>query len=108
MDHDATLNTSDVGLNDVPDVELVADDLEDPFEQAAPPVPLTLPDTGLAPTLVEDLVLKMMYDRGAMSGQNLRDRLKLPFAIIDEQLTDLQQRRFVEVRGTTGQSRADH
>jgi len=82
--------------------------LEDPFEQAAPPFPVTLADTGLSASLVEDLLLKMMYDRGAMSGQSLRNEIKLPFAILDESLVDLQQRRFVEVRGTTGQSRATY
>jgi predicted ATPase with chaperone activity len=83
-------------------------DFDGSYEQAAPPVPITLEDTGLSDSLVEDLLLKMMYDRGAMSGQRLRDELKLPFAILDEVLVDLQQRRFVEVRGTTGQSRATY
>ncbi|MEJ2547894.1 MAG: ATP-binding protein [Gemmatimonadota bacterium] len=107
MDHDLTPDLSGTVTAD----ELAASlplDFDDAFEQAAPPVPITLEDTGLSDSLVEDLLLKMMYDRGAMAGQKLRDELKLPFAILDEVLVDLQQRRFVEVRGTTGQSRATY
>ena len=107
MDHDATYDESDVGLSAAMAAAMPADP-DDPFEQAAPPIPITIADTGLSPSLIEDLVLKMMYDRGAMPGQVLRDSIKLPFAIIDEQLVDLQQKRFVEVRGTTGQSRATY
>jgi predicted ATPase with chaperone activity len=80
----------------------------DIFEQSAPSIPLTLADTGLSGSLVADLILKMLYDRGAMGGQQLRSAIKLPFGILDEQLMDMQQRRFVEVRGTTGQSRATY
>ena len=107
MDHDATYDESDVGLSAAM-AAAMPEDPDDLFEQAAPPIPITLADTGLSPSMIEDLVLKMMYDRGAMPGQVLRDSIKLPFAIIDEQLVDLQQRRFVEVRGTTGQSRATY
>jgi predicted ATPase with chaperone activity len=34
--------------------------------------------------------------------------LRLPFALVDEELLTLQQRRFIEVRGTTGPNRASY
>ena len=107
MDHDATYNDPAVDLSAAVATGLPVDE-EDLFEQAAPTVPITTADTGLSESMIEDLLLKMMYDRGAMTGQLLREALKLPFAILDERLVDLQQRRFVEVRGTTGQSRGTY
>jgi len=107
MDQQTTRNADGPGV-DAASISATALDRDDSFEQAAPPFPVTLADTGLSASLVEDLLLKMMYDRGAMSGQRLRHEIKLPFAILDESLVDLQRRRFVEVRGTTGQSRATY
>lgn len=77
-------------------------------EQDAPPIPVTRADTGLTAGLVSDLVLKTLYDRGARTGEDLRQALRLPFAIIDEELVDLQRRRLVEVRGAGGQSRVTY
>lgn len=65
-----------------------------------PPAPETLEETGLSSNFVLDLLLKMLYEYGARSGAELSDRIKLPFAVLDEQLLILQQRAQVEVRGT--------
>ena len=47
MDHDATYDESDVGLSAAMAAAMPADP-DDLFEQAAPPVPITLADTGLS------------------------------------------------------------
>jgi len=74
----------------------------------APPVPDTLGDTGLLADAVRDLILKVLYVQGGRTGHYLSEFLSLPFALVDEELLTLQQRRFVEVRGTTGPNRASY
>jgi hypothetical protein len=73
-----------------------------------PAVPETVGDTGLLVDAIRDLILKTLYVQGARSGHHLSEFLCLPFALVDEQLLTLQQRRFVEVRGTTGPNRASY
>jgi hypothetical protein len=46
--------------------------------------------------------------QGARSGAELSEFLKLPFPLLDDLLIDLQQRRYVEVRGTRGVNRASY
>jgi len=65
-----------------------------------PPAPETLEEAGLTASFVLDLLLKMLYEHGARSGGYLSDQIKLPFAVLDEQLLVLQRRSLVEVRGT--------
>ena len=76
--------------------------------ETAPPVPDTLADTGLSADGVRDLILKVFYVQGGRTGHYLSEFLRLPFALVDEELLTLQQRRFVEVRGTTGPNRASY
>jgi predicted ATPase with chaperone activity len=75
---------------------------------SVPPVPDTLADTGLSADVVRDLILKVFYVQGARTGHYLSEYLRLPFSLIDEELLTLQQRRFVEVRGTTGPNRTSY
>jgi len=77
-------------------------------QQTAPPVPKALKDTGLSESLLQDLLLKSLYDLGARTGEELRRLIKLPFSLLDEQMLDLQQRRMIEVRGAGGQNRASY
>lgn len=74
-------------------------------DPAAPAVPHTLEQTGLSRAFVSDLLLRTLYVQGARSGDQLADSIRLPFAILDDQLLVLQQRRLVEVRGTQGVGR---
>jgi predicted ATPase with chaperone activity len=73
-----------------------------------PPVPGSLEETGLSSEFVIDLLLKTLYVQGARSGAELAEFLKLPFPLLDDLLIDLQQRRYVEVRGTRGVNRASY
>ena len=78
-----------------------------PRSQPIPTVPVTTEDTGLSPGLIGDLIMKALYNLGARSGDELRAFVRLPFAILDEQLVDLQKRRLIEVR-EGGQSRVTY
>jgi predicted ATPase with chaperone activity len=78
------------------------------LKDSVPPVPDTLADTGLLADGVRDLILKVLYVQGGRTGHYLSEFLRLPFALVDDELLTLQQRRFVEVRGTTGPNRASY
>jgi predicted ATPase with chaperone activity len=78
------------------------------LKASVPPVPDTLADTGLLADGVRDLILKVLYVQGGRTGHHLSEFLRLPFALVDEELLTLQQRRFVEVRSTTGPNRASY
>ncbi|MGH7525158.1 MAG: ATP-binding protein [Gemmatimonadales bacterium] len=80
----------------------------DPPGEHKPPVPETVRDTGLSSEFITDLLLKTMYSQGSRTGQQLMDAVRLPFQFVDDRLLDLQQRRFVEVRGTSGHSRGGY
>jgi predicted ATPase with chaperone activity len=73
-----------------------------------PPVPESREETGLSAEFIVDLLLKVLYVQGARSGQQITETVRLPFTFVDDQLLDLQQRRFIEVRGTTGHSRGGY
>jgi hypothetical protein len=77
-------------------------------QPGVPAVPQTVDDTGLSRQFIIDLLLKFLYVQGARTGQQLTDAIHLPFPFVDEQLLSLQQRRLVEVRGTSGLSRAGY
>ena len=73
-----------------------------------PPSPDRLADTGLTGDFVRDLLLKTLYVQGTRTGQQISEFVALPFAMIDDELLTLQQRRFVEVRGTHGPNRGSY
>ena len=70
-----------------------------------PPVPETVRDTGLSEEFIVDLLLKTLYVQGARTGSQLVTAVRLPFAFVDDRLMSLQQRRLVEVLGTSGPNR---
>ena len=77
-------------------------------EPRRPPLPETLEATGLSAEFVVDLLVKTLYVQGARTGQQLMETIKLPFTFVDDQLLGLQQRRLVEVRGTSGAGRGGY
>ncbi len=82
--------------------------IEPEEEPTRPPIPETVKDTGLTPEFITDLLLKTLYVQGARTGQQLMEVVKLPFPFSDDRMLDLQQRRLVEVRGTSGLSRGGY
>jgi predicted ATPase with chaperone activity len=92
--------TADRARDDTTSADIPARDLSD-----KPPVPASLEETGLSSAFVADLILKTLYVQGARTGGQIERFVRLPFPILDNQLLDLQQRRLVEVLGTTGHTR---
>jgi predicted ATPase with chaperone activity len=60
-------------------------------------------DTGLNQITVADLVLKILYFGGFMSGYRIAEEIRLPFTgIIDQIMEMLKRERWVEVKGSGG------
>jgi len=71
----------------------------------APPVPDSLEETGLSAAFVSDLLIKTLYRLGARTGNQLGNIIRLPFALLDEELMTLQRRHLIEVRSASGHGR---
>jgi DNA-binding MarR family transcriptional regulator len=68
----------------------------------APPVPETLLDTGLAPSLLQQLILKKMYSKGDMLGRELSETLGLKFSLIEGIIDFFKQQHFIEAKRSLG------
>jgi DNA-binding MarR family transcriptional regulator len=67
-----------------------------------PQVPNDLKDLDIPVTLVEDLILRYLYNKGAGSTSKLSDELKLPFPVIDSVFQQMRKRKLFEVTGLEG------
>jgi predicted ATPase with chaperone activity len=60
-----------------------------PFE------PKSLEDCGVPESLVESIILQIFHNAGTLTGRALSDRIKLPFPIVEQQLSQLRMRQLV-------------
>src|SRR5512144_540310 len=68
-----------------------------------PPQINSLEDTGLSALWLQDLVLKLLYSRGYMTGFRIAEEISLPFAgVTDQLLTVLKQEKLIEVKSSQG------
>ena len=68
-----------------------------------PLAPRSIEDTGLNLFFLADLALKIMYSEGNLTGLQVADRMKLPFAsCVDQVLEWLKREQMAEVRGSGG------
>ncbi len=68
-----------------------------------PPQINSVEDTGLNPLWLQDLVLKIMYFRGYLSGFKIAEEIALPFAgVTDQILVSLKQEKLIEVKSSQG------
>lgn len=68
-----------------------------------PPEINSLVDTGLSLGFLSDLVLKLMYYEGNISGYDIARTIKLPFSpVVEEVLEFLRREKLCEVRGAGG------
>ncbi len=68
------------------------------------PRPITrVEETGLSPLWLQDLVLKIFYFQGYLSGYELAEAIALPFTgVLDQLLETLKREKLVEVRASRG------
>lgn len=65
--------------------------------------PRNIEETGLAHSLLVDMVLKTIYTAGEMSGQSIAQALRLPFiGVVDPLLEFLKRKELLRVTGATG------
>src|SRR5689334_13540756 len=68
-----------------------------------PPEPTSMTETGLGMGFLTDLVLKIVYFQGNITGHQLAEVTKLPFlGVIDKILEFLKLEEFVDIIGTQG------
>jgi predicted ATPase with chaperone activity len=68
-----------------------------------PPQVTSLEDTGLNPLWLQDLVLKVLYFRGYLSGFKVAEEIALPFAgVTDQILVALKADKLIEVKSSQG------
>src|SRR6266705_1684192 len=65
----------------------------------APSAPDTLQESGLPLGFLNDLILRVLYTRGAMVGLDMARFLCLPFKVIEEPLKFLKDEKCIEVAG---------
>jgi predicted ATPase with chaperone activity len=65
----------------------------------APTAPETLQEAGLSLQFVNDLILRTIYQHGALLGLDLARHLCLPFKVIEEALRFLKDEKCLEVTG---------
>lgn len=63
-----------------------------------PPEPQSYLEAGLGETQVEQLVMKYLLARGDAQGRHVATHLRLPFAMVDQQLRRLKQEQLVVYR----------
>ena len=69
----------------------------------SPPPMRSIEDTGLNLITIADLVIKVMYFGGIMSGSKVADVIKLPYTgIVDQVMEFLKREKQVEVKGQGG------
>ncbi|HET7143131.1 MAG TPA: ATP-binding protein [Anaerolineales bacterium] len=68
-----------------------------------PPQINSLEETGLSSLWLQDLVLKVLYFRGYLTGFKISEEIALPLAgVTDQLLTTLKQEKFIEVKSSQG------
>jgi predicted ATPase with chaperone activity len=67
-----------------------------------PPAPETLEDTGLALSVLQQLILKTFYSQGEMLGRELSEKLGLKFSLIEGIIDNFKHQRFLEAKKSLG------
>ncbi len=76
--------------------------LEKQPDAITPPVPESIEDTGIPATMIEQLILKLLYFRGELMGRELASLLGVEFSLIDDLLETLKRTHAVGVRKSLG------
>jgi predicted ATPase with chaperone activity len=66
-----------------------------------PPPIMNIEDTGLSPLWLQDLVLKIMYFQGYLTGYKIAEEIALPFSGVGDQILEaLKREKLIEVRSS--------
>jgi len=66
-----------------------------------PPPIMSIEDTGLSPLWLMDLVLKVMYFQGYLTGYKVAEEVALPFSgVVDQIMEALKREKLIEIRSS--------
>lgn len=87
----------------MPTSSLTPDSIVTNETQWQPPDITSIEETGLDVGFLQDLVLKLMYFRGQITGYDIADQLRLPFQAVLASIMDfLKREQMCEVKGSGG------
>jgi MoxR-like ATPase len=67
-----------------------------------PPVPEHIEETGLPPSMIEQLLLKILYFRGDVTGRDLAVGLGLKYSVVEETIESLKRQHLLAVKRSLG------
>ncbi len=67
-----------------------------------PKTPETPEDTGMNRTFLYEHILRILYNKGRITGLELADEMRLPYGIIDILLRELRKQEMLEIGGQRG------
>jgi hypothetical protein len=67
-----------------------------------PPVPETVEESGLPASMLEQLILKLLYTRGEMLGRDLSEAMGLKFSLIEDFLEYLKHQHLIQAKSSMG------
>ena len=70
--------------------------------EIAPPLPEKLDDTGLSGSVIEQLILKLLYTRGEMLGRDLSEAVGLKFSLVEEFIEFFKRQHFIQAKKSMG------
>ena len=73
-----------------------------PSSNYVPQLPRTLNDTGLNISFLFDLILRMIYNRGRITGTDLAAELCLPFSVLAPVLPAMRKQSLIDIAGQKG------
>lgn len=71
-------------------------------ERVVPPVPEHVGETGLPSAMIEQLLLKMLYFRGDVTGRDLAMAVGLKYSVVDEAIELLKRQHLISVKRSLG------
>ncbi len=67
-----------------------------------PPVPESIAETGIPPSIIEHLILKYLYFRGELVGRDIAALIGFSFSVIDDTLEMFKRQHYVAVKKSLG------
>ena len=80
----------------------VSDNLETTIEELVPPPPESLEEAGLPASMVEHLILKLLYARGELLGRDLSAALGLEYSLIEGLIEFLKSQYLIQAKSSLG------
>ena len=81
---------------------LLAIEPESEVQSLDPPLPETLQDTGLPASVIEQLILKLLYSRGDMLGRDLSEALGLKLSLAEEFIEFFKRQHIIQAKKSLG------